>query len=428
MPTLSDTTLSSFLRCEGNRFSQLDRNAYLWLCATPEDATVVGNGVCLRGRPQAEKLIAGKAFFREFRGVLVAYPEGTDRDTLVNIFVAYIPGVSVATPEKGVLPAGASCQAVYQLGGVEAIDNIARRSVELPVPGLVELSDVACFDPRNVPVVASGFDPLDKAIGGFSPGQISIWTGKRGSGKSTVVSQILLNAVDAGQRVCAYSGELQAEVFKSWTTLQAAGFGHITQCTDARTGHAFWMPDKVAEERINAWLRGHWWLYDQRTSPNDVDSVLALYEFAVRRYGCNIFLCDNLMSLRYGHGTEVDIYRAQSEFVGALVRFAQKYSVHVHIVAHPRKSNGQAEITDADEVGGSGDITNRADNVFALVRLSKEQARQHHYNTMLSVLKNRAYGYTGQIALCFDEKSRRFTWRNGQYRQYGWAEQTEGAV
>lgn len=428
MEALSDTKLTGFLSCEGNRFARLNRGAYLWLCSTTADAAVVGNGVCLRGRPQAERLIAGKAFFREFRGVLVAFPEGTDRDTLTNIFTNYIPGVSVAVPAKGVLPADASCQAIYQLGGSEAIDNIARRSVELPVLGLVELSDVDCFDPRNVPVVASGFDPLDMAIGGFSPGQISIWTGKRGSGKSTAVSQILLNAVDTGQKVCAYSGELQAEVFKAWTTLQAAGFGHVTQCTDARTGHRFWMPDKAAEERINAWLRGHWWLYDQRTSPNDVDSIIALYEFAVRRHGCNIFLCDNLMSLRYDRGSERDLFRAQSEFVGTLVRFAQKHNVHVHIVAHPRKGNGQTEITDADEVGGSGDITNRADNVFALSRLDTAQAAKYGYDTMLTVLKNRAYGYTGQIALCFDTKCRRYTWRGGQYRQYSWAKQTEGAT
>lgn len=53
-------------------------------------------------------------------------------------------------------------------------------------------------------------------------------------------------------------------------------------------------------------------------------------------------------------------------------------------------------------------MTNRADNVFSLKRLSSEEAEQNGFHTVLSVLKNRAFGSTISVGLDFDEPSRRF--------------------
>ena len=79
------------------------------------------------------------------------------------------------------------------------------------------------------------------------------------------------------------------------------------------------------------------------------------------------------MSARFGASNDGDFYRGQSNFVGRLVEFAKREEVHVHLVAHPRKNDGKAML-DADEVGGSGDITNRAYNVFSLQRLTDQEA------------------------------------------------------
>ena len=63
---------------------------------------------------------------------------------------------------------------------------------------------------------------------------------------------------------------------------------------------------------------------------------------------------------------EGDYFRAQSNFAGRLVQFAKTRGVHVHLVAHPRKSDKTRKHLSSDDVGGSGDLTNRADNVFIL--------------------------------------------------------------
>ena len=47
------------------------------------------------------------------------------------------------------------------------------------------------------------------------------------------------------------------------------------------------------------------------------------------------------------------------------MEFAKKNEVHVHLVAHPRKGdNDKKKLLTADDIGGSADITNRADNAF----------------------------------------------------------------
>ena len=120
--------------------------------------------------------------------------------------------------------------------------------------------------------------------------------------------------------------------------------------------------------------------------------------------------------------SQENYYRAQSGFTGRLVEFAKKHEVHVHLVVHPRKTQGKGGINDADDVGGSGDITNRADNVISMERLSDEKAQELGYCTLLRVIKNRDFGETVKIALDYDQKSRRF-YESGTdklYRQYGW--------
>ena len=127
------------------------------------------------------------------------------------------------------------------------------------------------------------------------------------------------------------------------------------------------------------------------------------------------------MSARFGASNDGDFYRGQSNFVGRLVEFAKREEVHVHLVAHPRKNDGKAML-DADEVGGSGDITNRADNVFSLQRLTEQEAEEKGCGTVLRVLKNRSFGATAAIGMDFDPVSRRF-FRAGvgnPVKQYGW--------
>lgn len=306
--------------------------------------------------------------------------------------------------------------ALLHAHGAEAVKAAWEAAKEIPVVGLLNLADVAPLDVANIDRVRTSIDKLNRQIGGFMMGDVTVWTGKRGEGKSTLMSQILLDAVEDGKRVCAYSGELRADRFQYWVDLQAAGPRHVQTYTDPTDGHAAYYVPPLIRDMIHAWYDGKFWLYDNTAALQDEQvTVLAVFEQAARRYDCRVFLIDNLMTVDYGNLPERDYYQQQTRFINQLATFANLYNVHVHLVAHPRKTR---EVNDSDEVSGSGNITNRAANVIAVNRSGKEAIG---FDTSIDVLKNRWEGKTGAIGLCYDKASRRlYDAAAGPDREYGW--------
>lgn len=54
-------------------------------------------------------------------------------------------------------------------------------------------------DVTRLDKVLYGIPNLDRATGGAVMGELSVWTGKRGEGKSTLLDQFLLEAIDQGE-------------------------------------------------------------------------------------------------------------------------------------------------------------------------------------------------------------------------------------
>lgn len=305
--------------------------------------------------------------------------------------------------------------------GKEKTAEYVRNAKGIPVNGLIDLADVVPIDLTNVERACSGIPGIAHAIGDFLMGEVSIWTGKNGQGKSTFLGQMMIEAINEGKSVCAYSGELRADRFQYWVNLQAAGEKHIEYFFDRVKDKKVGFLQKETADKIKEWYRGKFWLYDNNLNSENSEEtgIIKLFTYAARKYDCKVFLVDNLMTSRFDGGkTESDYYRAQSNFVGELIHFAKAYNVHVHLVAHPKKTKGKLE---KEDVSGTGDITNRADNVFSVERVDDPLAG---CNTIISILKNRSEGVQNvEIGLSFDPKSKRF-WQPsdpiGAGKKYGW--------
>ncbi|MGE5404086.1 MAG: DnaB-like helicase C-terminal domain-containing protein [Candidatus Saccharibacteria bacterium] len=288
---------------------------------------------------------------------------------------------------------------------------------------LKAVADLPDWDPVNTGAVSSGLEDLDQVLGGgFRPGELTIWSGVNSSGKSTLLGQMLLEAIDQGQGVCAYSGELPDRVFRYWLELQAAGPLNLEgEVNPAVTGMVY-RPRPEVIPVIRDWYRDKLFLYDAA----EMDSragLLAAFASASREYGCRVFLLDNL-TMTVSRLNARDQYRAQRELILEMVNFARETPAHVHVVVHPRKTAGTARMTKND-IGGSGDITNLADNVLVLARPTMKELRRQVFagDALLTVLKNRFGGRQDvDIYLGFDQTSRRFHPVGGrpENKQYGW--------
>jgi len=303
--------------------------------------------------------------------------------------------------------------------GPDAVVDVVAKAQEVPIAGLVRLADVKAFDYDSVVRVPSSVRAVNQIVGGYMGGLLSVWTGENSSGKSTFLGQELLESVHRGQGVCAYSGELPAPVFRYWIDLQAAGPGNLYAKFDAFRGEEVFYPKKEHAQAIRAWYRDLFFLYDSFGAVTD-ETLLKVFEYAAMRYDCKTFLIDNLMATAMESG-EKEYYRKQADFVKQVKEFAVKFEVHVHLVAHPRKTQGRLTKTD---VSGAAEITNWADNVFGIYRVKKGDDEEGRFDTVLDIFKNRFSGRQDEpVGLLFEPRSRRFympSMTERKIHQYGW--------
>ena len=122
---------------------------------------------------------------------------------------------------------------VLLFDGKGSVLDAVKNAVEVPINGMARLSDIKAFDYASTVRVRSSIRAVNEIMGGYMMGQFTIWTGINSSGKSTLLGQEMLEAVDQGFPVCAYSGELAAPIFRYWIDLQAAGPGHLEMKYDS---------------------------------------------------------------------------------------------------------------------------------------------------------------------------------------------------
>lgn len=180
--------------------------------------------------------------------------------------------------------------------GPEALKQIVDECEPAPVHGILNLSDVPVIDPMTLPRICTRIPDLDQAIGGFGEGALVVISGKRGEGKSTISGEFLLNAIQEGNAVAAYSGEMSAYSIREWIYSQACERKYMTYKEDTRNGKKYPMVPVDIQSRIGDWLDNKFFLFDNCYNEGEkgtlVDALLRRFTICARRFGCKMFLVD----------------------------------------------------------------------------------------------------------------------------------------
>ena len=295
-------------------------------------------------------------------------------------------------------------------------------------------SDVEMFDPSKAVVIKTGFEGIDRSMQGMNLGEVTLLTGGNGSGKSSWLNTLILNVVDQGYKTALWSRELPASMEVYWLNFAAAGKNYLSQSS---YGSGKMYLQKHIKEKIDKWLYGKFFLYNNyypaKWSQLEKDLMQPI------EMGCKLILLDNLFSLNISDlGKEK--YDNQTELIVSLCAMAKKYSVHILLVAHPRKLTGYIRKVD---ISGTADLTNAVDNVWILHRnnLDFQKAYDDFYksaepnkkayrraadkfygvDTVFEIAKNRFWGVVDQtFGMHYDTVSRRFMNSSDENRIYGW--------
>lgn len=356
-----------------------------------------------------------REFLESFNTVFVAVSFPVIRDAIAEKISEHAPQLVVLKASDAGFKGCESVREYCQKFGEDRMPYIAESFIELENPGLLSYSKIKRSEYSRS--ILFGIKELDRATGGYKKTELCVWTGKRAEGKSTLVNNIILNAVDDKQVVCIYSGELSPERMRDWHYLQAAGPRFVNRRVSAFSGNTYWEVSPENQREIDKWWDGRIFCFDtKRKGAHDEDTIFSLFEYAWYRHGAQIFVLDNLMTVNIRDDKEY--YRAQTRFTKRLKGYAEQRGVTVHLIAHPRKT-GRGEV-EADDVAGTADITNLADNAFLVSRLPDNN--EYGADARVRVLKNREHGKRGDILLLFDESCRRFSDmdRSGFDRCYEW--------
>jgi twinkle protein len=219
---------------------------------------------------------------------------------------------------------------------------------------------------------------------------------------------------------------------KNWINYLFAGPRNVKQYS-ADNGAVYYRVTQSAKEQINDKYRGLCHLY-RDDFDNDVEALQTSMTDAARKYGCKLFIIDNLMTVNL-HADDSNKYDKQTEFVNWLIHFSAKFSVCTILVCHPRKLQFGQEDLDMYDVAGSSNLVNLAHRGFGLKRIHKKEKEGRRnkrgdgwevppcpYDVKLTVLKDRLRGRANfELGMYYDEKSRRFFSSPEEYdRQYSW--------
>ena len=191
----------------------------------------------------------------------------------------------------------------------------------------------------------------------FRPGEYTVWTGINGHGKSLMLSQVEIGLMQQGQRVMVFSGELTPERQGMRLVKQATGLDRP-------------MPAYI--DAVCEWVRDRMWLFNT-VGTVKLDRLLEVFSYGAKRYGITQFVIDSLMMTDVPEDGPGSL-SAQKEAVQKITAFAKLTGGHVHLVAHPRKAKDELQAPGKLDVGGSGRITDAADNVFSVWSARKEES------------------------------------------------------
>jgi twinkle protein len=247
-----------------------------------------------------------------------------------------------------------------------------------PVAGLYEASCfidkmMELYDNADMQRVSTGFENIDKLYS-ISPGILTIVTGIPGSGKSTIIDQLMINlASKEGYRFAVCSFENSPEI-------------HIGKLLEMKLGKDFFdrnNTSRMNKEEINdnwPWIDEHFKFICQMNGESlAIEVILENIKAAVFRWGIKGCVIDPYNYIARPKDVDSET-KWISDILTRIRMVAAAYGLHIWFVAHPTKSvrndGGKIYPPTGYSISGSSAWYDKADFGLTIHREQEETSCQ----------------------------------------------------
>ncbi|XP_040577676.1 twinkle mtDNA helicase [Lepeophtheirus salmonis] len=236
------------------------------------------------------------------------------------------------------------------------------------------------------------FPALNETLKGFRRGELTVFSGRTGSGKTTFISEFSLDLCMRGINTLWGSFEVK-NVRLAKMQLKQYSLVNFEENIDEF--------DKWADDFQKLPM-----YYLTFHGSNDIRLILDAMLHSVYVYDIGHVIIDNVQFMM---GTSslsrgLDRLNHQDLIIEQFRKFATVHNVHVTLVIHPRKDEN--DILTANSVFGGAKATQEADNViFLQTETSEVNSKQKKY---LEIVKNRFSGDLGTLPLHFNKETLTF--------------------
>lgn len=234
------------------------------------------------------------------------------------------------------------------------------------------------------------------------------------------MTMITKQTIAQGERVFYFNGEQTKDDFKNNLYKQSVEKKDIYSKQYKNSCVFDYFVSEKEVPRLNK-LYGNSLIVYNNEAQRTIDFLLQAMEEVRKKYKVRTFMLDNFMQIDTKSNDE---YREQKDIMEKLRTFAVNKNVHIHLVAHQKKTDKQNPRITIYDVFGSSNLVNKAYNVISIIRVDNLEEDNNEYkrlskamfkarydisqtNTILEILKTKGVG-CGVIGLIYDSITKTF--------------------
>ena len=298
--------------------------------------------------------------------------------------------------------------------GPELVRSSIENAQPVPVDGIVEVFSLIgefldYYDTGPDRGISPGLVTLEPHYR-VLPGNLSVWTGRPGSGKSEVLDQIIANlAKEQDWTIAVFSPE-------NWPVKE-----HMRKLAQKYIGKPFDKKLPTAMTRDEAlqaaqWIDEHFVYIMSPEKSFNVAEILERARILVYRRGIKGLLIDpwnNVVKTDRLQGQREDEYI--SDKLLDIKNFLRDHGVHGWLVAHPktmyRNREGKYEVPGPMDISGGAQFSNHADFIVAVERDPQEAFDYgiHRVTVHIQKVRHITAGSFGQVTLVWNKHNGQVT-------------------